>query len=153
MKSPAELTEVFRRQGLKVTPQRLAVFAALHGGDCSHPTADSVYRTVVRDLPTVSLRTVYAVLTELSELGEIASIDVGTGATRFDPNVDGHHHVVCDSCGAIFDVAVDRLTVSPLGSPDGFDIRSTEVVFRGQCGDCRTTSNLSTPNNTKTESS
>lgn len=136
MKSPAELTEVFRQQGLKVTPQRLAVFAALHG-DCTHPTADSVYRSVVRDLPTVSLRTVYAVLTELSELGEIASIDVGTGATRFDPNVDGHHHVVCDTCGAIFDVVVDRLTAEPRISPDGFDIRSTEVVFRGQCADCR----------------
>ena len=29
MKSPAELTEAFRAQGLKVTPQRQCIFAAL----------------------------------------------------------------------------------------------------------------------------
>ena len=136
MKSPDQLTEVFRHHGLKVTPQRLAVFAALHG-DCTHPTADVVHRAVVAELPTVSLRTVYAVLTELADLGEIQSIDVGTGATRFDPNVNGHHHLVCDGCGAVFDVGVDHTNVSPVGSTEGFSIRSTEVVFRGRCGPCR----------------
>lgn len=143
MKTPAELTEVFRHHGLKVTPQRLAVFTALDG-DFTHPTADVVHRAVVAELPTVSLRTVYAVLTELAELGEIQPIDVGTGATRFDPNVDGHHHLVCDTCGAVFDVVVDHATVVPVGETDDFSIRSTEVVFRGQCGPCRVRSQSQT---------
>ncbi|MDH4171160.1 MAG: transcriptional repressor, partial [Acidimicrobiia bacterium] len=56
VKSPAELTEVFRAQGLKVTPQRLAVFEALLA-DADHPTAEAVYERVVSALPTVSLRT------------------------------------------------------------------------------------------------
>ena len=47
-------------------------------------------------METISLKTVYQTLHDLAELGEIASLDVGTGMTRFDPNVDDpHHHLVC----------------------------------------------------------
>ena len=39
-------------------------------------------------MATISLKTVYQTLNDLAELGEIAALDVGTGRTRFDPNVD-----------------------------------------------------------------
>src|SRR4051812_37033476 len=98
MQDPAELTERFRRRGLKATPQREAVFRALVGqGD--HPTADSVHATVTAELPNVSLRTVYQVLNDLTAMGEINALDLGLGAARFDPNVDPHHHLVCERCG------------------------------------------------------
>ena len=45
MKTPAELTELFRARGLKVTPQRQAIFHVLHG-DTGHPTAEAVYDAV-----------------------------------------------------------------------------------------------------------
>ena len=45
VKTPAELTELFRARGLKVTPQRQAIFHVLHG-EQSHPTAESVYDAV-----------------------------------------------------------------------------------------------------------
>ena len=37
MKTTAELTDLFRAQGLRVTPQRQAIFRLLHGND-RHPT-------------------------------------------------------------------------------------------------------------------
>jgi Fur family peroxide stress response transcriptional regulator len=103
VKSPAELTELFREQGRKITPQRVSIFNALCDND-QHPTAESVYDVVHAEMPSISLRTVYATLNDLAEMGEIGQLDLGTGSTRFDPNVDPHHHLVCDSCGRVHDV-------------------------------------------------
>ena len=103
MQSPAELTDLFRSRGLKVTPQRQCIFGVLHGSD-QHPTAEAVHAEVVARMPTVSLRTVYQTLNDLAAMGELTSVDVGTGSTRFDPTVEPHHHLVCDGCGRIQDL-------------------------------------------------
>ena len=100
------MTTLFRSTGRKVTPQRQRIFHVLHGNE-RHPTAEGVYADIIGDMPTVSLRTVYQTLAELTELGEINKIDLGTGSARFDPNVEAHHHLVCDDCGAIRDVTAN----------------------------------------------
>lgn len=136
MRSPTELAEAFRASGRKVTPQRQRIFELLHG-DPSHPTAEALHARVVRDMPSVSLRTVYATLHELAEMGELQELALGTGSTRFDPNVSGHHHLVCRSCGRVADVEHDA---PPVAAPDatatGFVVEATEIVFRGRCASC-----------------
>jgi Fe2+ or Zn2+ uptake regulation protein len=137
VKSPAELTELFRQQGLKVTPQRQCVFRALYEDD-THPTAEAVYERVTAEMPTVSLRTVYQTLNDLSAMGEIGHIDLGTGSSRFDPNLDAHHHLVCDGCGQVADVPGDIADVRvPRGQTRGFSVSRTEIIFRGLCATCR----------------
>jgi len=64
------LTELFRARGLKVTPQRQAIFRVLHG-ETTHPTADAVYDAVSESMPTISLRTVYQTLNDLTAMGEV----------------------------------------------------------------------------------
>ena len=57
-------------------------------------------------MPTISLRTVYQTLNDLSEMGEILHLDLGTGSARFDANVEEpHHHLVCEGCGLVRDLA------------------------------------------------
>jgi Fur family peroxide stress response transcriptional regulator len=133
MRTPNELTGLFRERGLKVTPQRQAVFRALVDHD-GHPTAESVHAVVTAEMPSVSLRTVYQVLNDLTAMGEINALELGTGAARFDPNVDAHHHLVCTACGKVRDVYVDP--VAPPATAPGFTVDSAEVVFRGRCDDC-----------------
>jgi len=136
VKSPAELTELFRAQGLKVTPQRQCIFRALHDNP-SHPSAESVYAEVAREMPTISLRTVYQTLNDLASMGELVQLDLGTGSARFDPNLDAHHHLVCDRCGKVLDVQVDASSVRvPSARRRGFTIDSTQIVFRGTCAEC-----------------
>lgn len=137
MKSPTDLTESFRAKGLKITPQRLRIFEALHGS-AEHPTAESVYDEVRSEMPTISLRTVYQTLNDLTAMGELTQLDLGTGSSRFDPNLESHHHLVCDSCGAVHDVHADFTGVHlPDGHDHGFDVAVTEIVFRGLCVDCK----------------
>jgi Fe2+ or Zn2+ uptake regulation protein len=137
VKSPSDLSASFRARGLKVTPQRLRIFEALHE-NAEHPTAEAVYERVQADLPTISLRTVYQTLNDLTAMGELAQLDLGTGSTRFDPNLDHHHHLVCDSCGTVHDVHAELDTVRlPDAAAHGFEVSATEIVFRGRCADCR----------------
>jgi len=42
MKDTGTLTTIFREQGLRVTPQRQAIFRLLEGDD-SHPTVESLF--------------------------------------------------------------------------------------------------------------
>jgi Fe2+ or Zn2+ uptake regulation protein len=137
MKSPAELTGLFREQGLKVTPQRQCIFRALDG-NLEHPTAEAIFERVTAEMPTVSLRTVYQTLNDLAAMGEISQIDLGTGSARFDPNLDDHQHLVCDRCGKVVDVPGSFGDVRiPRGRAQGFAVTRTEIVFRGLCPTCQ----------------
>jgi len=137
MKTAEELTQLFRDRGRKVTAQRQCIFRALQD-DVTHPSADAVYARVRGQMETISLKTVYQTLNELAALGEVEALDLGTGTTRFDPNVElPHHHLVCSRCGKVRDLHVDFSYVTvPPGSEEGFDLGSAEVVFRGTCADC-----------------
>jgi Fur family transcriptional regulator, peroxide stress response regulator len=136
MRSPDELTDIFRARGLKVTPQRQAIFRALHTSTV-HPTAEDVYDHVRADMPTISLRTVYQTLNDLAAMGEIHATDLGTGSARFDPTTRPHHHLVCGDCGRVDDLAADFPgVVLPADNAFGFEATATEIVFRGRCREC-----------------
>lgn len=136
MKSSEELTALFRAQGKRVTPQRQVIFSILGERD-RHLTAEEVFETARRGMPTISLRTVYQTLNDLAAMGELNQLRLGPGSSRFDPNTDPHHHLVCESCGEVVDVGAD---VTEVRVPDeivaGFRITSTEVVLRGRCPRC-----------------
>src|SRR3546814_13772898 len=89
-------------------------------------------------MPTISLRTVYQTLNDLAAMGELNALVLGTGSTRFDPTVEPHHHMVCDSCGRIVDVHADLPVVPPVAGEGGFTVTATQLVFRGRCAACTT---------------
>jgi len=138
MQSPDALTDLFRAHGRKITAQRQCIFRALEG-DVTHPSAERVYEKVRTEMPNVSLKTVYQTLHDLSELGQITALELGTGSARFDPNVEStHHHVVCRGCGQVRDVHVDLPGLQvPVGAAPGFNVQSADVVFRGLCEACQ----------------
>lgn len=135
MRSPAELTAAFRSAGLKVTPQRQLLFRLLYENQ-SHPTADALFATASVDMPGISLRTVYQTLNDLAAMGELQQLTFGGGSTRFDPNTDDHHHVVCTACGDVRDVYLDGVDCMKPQGVQGFDVTKTSVVFHGRCERC-----------------
>jgi Fe2+ or Zn2+ uptake regulation protein len=139
VKSPDELTMAFREQGLRVTPQRQAIFRILHGSK-RHPTAEWVHEAARVDMPTISLKTVYQTLNDLAAMGELQQLHLGRGSARFDPTDTPHHHLVCESCGAVVDLHADFTDLQvPDGLGHGFLVSSTEIVFRGRCAECTPT--------------
>lgn len=145
MRNVEELTDLYRSNGRKMTPQRQCIFRILKD-NVVHPSAEDVYNVARTEMETISLKTVYQTLNELAELGEILALDVGTGVVRFDPNVEErHHHLVCKSCGKIRDLNTDfgSFDISH-GMKQGYEISSVEVIFRGQCSECRRKNDSST---------
>jgi Fur family peroxide stress response transcriptional regulator len=101
--------EEFRKKcgenGLKVTPQRTAIYAEfLRSKD--HPSADALYERVKKTLPNISFDTVYRTLQFFYEIG-LADLVEGYGEPkRFDPNIHNHHHFRCMRCGKIKDLKI-----------------------------------------------
>jgi len=138
MTTAQEVESALRARGLRVTPQRSLVYRLVREMGAEHPSAEAIHIRATRVMPSLSLRTVYAILSELEEIKAIRAIDVGTGSRRFCVNPRRHHHLVCQRCGKITDVFVD---VGPLElSPEqrrGFVVTGYDVVFRGLCAECR----------------
>lgn len=137
MKDTETLTTIFRDQGLRVTPQRQAIFRLLEG-DVSHPTVESLFDRARSDMPTISLKTVYQTVHDLEALGEVRVLDLGTGSVRVDPNVeDDHHHLLCTTCGRVRDLPVDFGGLSvPIRYRRDFTVDDVQVIFRGRCHTC-----------------
>jgi Fe2+ or Zn2+ uptake regulation protein len=138
-----ELTERFRAEGLRVTPQRQVIFRLLHGND-THPTVEALYDAARAEMPTISLKTVYQTVHDLEAMGEVTLLDLGTGSVRVDPNVEHpHHHLICTQCNKVRDVVVDvgALHLAP-SARRGFTVDGVEVQFRGVCDECAATSDL-----------
>ncbi len=145
-----KMLERLRALGLKLTLQRRAIvrqFAA----DESHPTAQELFERLQREFPKMSFATVYNTLDALTDAGLSSTLRLGTAqasggreanAARFDPNVEPHHHAVCDRCGAIVDVPARSLAPAEAATraleqtAPGFSLRSVERIYRGICSTC-----------------
>ncbi len=136
MRAPAELTNSFRAQGLKVTPQRQLLFKLMHD-NASHPTADALFATASKLMPGISLRTVYQTLNDLAAMGELQVLQSGSGASRFDPNLSEHHHALCARCGELRDVYVDDVDQLQVRNLGGFVADRARIVFGGLCAACQ----------------
>jgi Fur family peroxide stress response transcriptional regulator len=140
------MLEGVRAAGLKLTPQRMAIVREL-AADESHPTAQELYDRLRPSLPTMSFATVYNTLDALSAAGLCAALSLSPGSGRFDPNMQPHHHLVCDACGAVRDLPL--AAGPPAAAPEeasfrkaatraapGFEVRSVERILRGLCAAC-----------------
>ncbi len=103
----------------------------------SHPTAAQVYEQAKKELPHISLGTVYRNLCELNEAGDIFALDVGDGQSRFDGNISPHLHLHCHICGMITDVPVEPSLFFDPARKFGFYPEKAICVLKGVCQTCR----------------
>lgn len=126
-----------RKEGLKITPQRVAILKYLDGNK-AHPSVDEIHREVSRRFPSISLATVYNTLDTLERLGEVQALSIDPTRKRFDPDASAHHHAMCDCCGAVKDIFADLtsgLTI-PADLAREFVVDRASVAFRGLCRKC-----------------
>lgn len=119
------------------TRQREATLrAARSAGD--HPTADEVFAAVRRELPRISLGTVYRNLQRLVEEGELGLAPMRDRVSRFDPNTEPHDHFVCVACARILDVTRERGAEIDLAALEsaGYRVDDRELAIYGRCPTC-----------------
>jgi Fe2+ or Zn2+ uptake regulation protein len=103
----------------------------------SHPTAEAVYEAVSKEIPTISLSTVYRNLNSMAENGEILKFEVGNEA-HFDADISFHHHVYCKDCKMVFDLYDNNISsyISENAHIPNYDIENINVIFVGRCKEC-----------------
>lgn len=105
---------------------------------CSHPTADEVYASLVKEHPSISRGTVYRNLNRLCDEGVIRKIEIPDGADRFDSNCSEHYHIRCDRCGSVCDADMDYIPDMEQRVKDthGFHLTGYDIIFHGICPQC-----------------
>jgi Fur family peroxide stress response transcriptional regulator len=124
-----------RARGIRVTPQRLAVYRVL-AEDRSHPKPESVYRRVRERVPGLSQATVYRILEFLEREKLIKRVSADDGVGHFDANLASHQHLVCRVCGRMIDVSVPALTNARVPSVTGFAAEELDIRIVGRCRQC-----------------
>jgi len=126
-----------RQTGLKVTPQRIAVYRELICSD-DHPSAEMLYKKVKRLSPSISLDTVNRTLLTLHENGEASIVEGSGDAKRFDGRSEKHQHFRCVKCKRIIDFhhkPFDEIKLPPSISKKFTVLRKT-VYLEGICDVC-----------------
>ena len=123
---------------LRKTRQKEAILRLLKD-TTSHPTADWIYTEVRKEIPNISLGTVYRNLKSLAKSGEIRQLDLADGTSRFDGNNDSHYHFRCEKCGRIFDLdePVDQSISQRVAKNTGFKVYRQRMELIGLCNACQ----------------
>ena len=105
----------------------------------SHPTADELFHIVRKEMPRISLGTVYRNLELLCRCGKIQKIEVGGVQKRFDGNAGIHYHIRCTSCNRVDDIEMDTDNgIEKMAAKiSGYDVVRHHTEFAGVCPECK----------------
>ena len=115
-----EISRSLVEKGLKVTPQRIAVYEAVVKLN-NHPTAESIIRYIKKTYPNIATATVYKVLDALTENGLVKRVKTEKDIMRYDAILESHHHLYCIETDRIEDYNDEQLD------------RMIEDYFRKKC--------------------
>lgn len=137
---PAQKTKLNERlnqqladRGFRFTPQREHVYAVLLQKR-DHPTAEEVFIRAKRELPEISMATVYNCLDALVRCGLVRQVALERGAARFCSNMREHCHFYCDACDNVFDIEIPPGMGIPL--PQGYQAQRLDIAIHGRCPAC-----------------
>lgn len=124
-------------RGTRMTKQKKVILQVLKNTTC-HPTADWIYEQAKKQLPEISLGTVYRNLNVLKEAGEILELSYGSTFSRFDGNPHNHYHFTCERCGQVLDVdfPVQHEIDRAVEMETGLKVNSHRIEFYGLCPEC-----------------
>jgi Fur family peroxide stress response transcriptional regulator len=132
--------EMFRDQlsqkGLKVTPQRVAIYEAVVKLE-NHPTAENIIDYIRNNHPNISVGTVYKVLDSLVENKLLKKVKNEKDVMRYDAILQHHHHIYCNETERIEDFEdpeLDRLITQYFEKKKikGFKIKDISLQITGE---------------------
>lgn len=121
----------------RMTRQRQAVLEVLKQAN-AQPDAAWVYEEVRKEMPNISLGTVYRTMSLLREAGLISAAKPTRLRKRCDSKGEGHCQVACIRCGQVVDsnVAADSELEQEIAAATGFIITGHRLEFYGLCPNC-----------------
>ena len=137
MQQLEQIVSSLRDEGLRITPQRIAIVDSLLKTE-DHPSAELIHKIVRKRFPMVSLSTVYKTLDLLKEKKLVNEIEV-EGEARFDAHTNEHINLVCMKCGKIDDVDEESLKEIQINAAkkSKYLILRSNFELHGYCSSCK----------------
>lgn len=94
---------------------------------------------------SVPLSSLYRIIADLVEAKIFIKLEFAEGFARFELDEElaaHHHHLVCNSCGAVTDLELGELemmldgTAATVKRQTGFQVQSHRLDFFGTCASC-----------------
>jgi len=89
-------------------------------------------------VPSLGVATVYRTLKLLQDSGQLESVILPSGETRFERvGLGHHHHFQCLNCQEVVDLDFCPVKL-PVGTtlPGGYAVEGHEITFYGRCPNC-----------------
>ncbi|MEK7801043.1 MAG: Fur family transcriptional regulator [Pseudomonadota bacterium] len=94
--------------GLKMTGQRRTILKTLEES-IDHPSVENVYERAKCIDPSISIATVYRTLSLLEEMDIIIRREFNESFSRYDTNIEHHHHLIDMETGDVIEFKNDDL--------------------------------------------
>lgn len=134
---PGEVSALLRERGTRVTPQRMVILEIIqeHAG---HLSADEIYYLARKQIPRLSLSTVYRTLDLLKDLDLVSELQLAGSHYRYEVQSGEHQHLVCLGCGKVIEFRCEHCAEmhQELAAQHGFNITGSRVELFGYCQEC-----------------
>jgi Fur family transcriptional regulator, ferric uptake regulator len=94
--------------GLKMTGQRRVILSVLSTAE-DHPSVETVYQRAKAIDRSISIATVYRTLSLLDQLHLVQKHEFKESSSRFEANLEHHHHLVDVETGEVIEFQNARL--------------------------------------------
>jgi Fur family transcriptional regulator, peroxide stress response regulator len=131
------LIERLRKKGYKLTAQRLEIISLL-ARDMTHPGAADILKKIRKNIPQVSMSTVYYTLDMLKKEGLIQELEFYDQDNRYDINISNHINLICKKCGKIEDFPGELpYSYTQVQQKTDFQPVGMRCEYYGYCKQCR----------------
>ncbi|MBR9907972.1 ferric iron uptake transcriptional regulator [Pseudidiomarina donghaiensis] len=125
-----------KKAGLKVTSPRIKILEILKNPANQHISAEDVYKILLEKNEEIGLATVYRVLNQFDDAGIVSRHHFEGGRSVFELSAKDHHdHLVCLTCGHVFEFEDDVIERRQLDVAEANNIRLTNhsLYLYGEC--------------------
>ncbi len=138
MSCTKELSDILRRRGFRMTPQRHAIMHILKASG-EHLSPSQVYEQARQTVPGVTEPTVYRTLEFLAANDLVQPALNENRHLVYEIAGHDHHHLICSSCGAQVNIEPEALlnAISSLEDQTGYHINASHITFFGLCPKCK----------------
>ena len=131
---------VLRKEGLKITPQRIAVLKESIK-DKGHRESEEIYLAIKSSKTHISRATVYRTLNILVQNQFVRKLNLGDGRARYERKINSQHHdhLVCITCRKIIEFMDPNIEMLQEKIADKYQFSLKRHVHQlfGICKECR----------------
>ncbi|NOY09738.1 MAG: transcriptional repressor [Spirochaetes bacterium] len=133
-----EITGLFKEHNILPSVQRIKVYQYILEHS-NHPTADQIYRALIKTIPSLSKTTVYNSIRILADNDIITELQIENNELRYDANLKLHAHFKCTICGTIYDIELseaDYELIDKKIKANGYHVKQHNFISTGICSTC-----------------